>query len=69
MGKNFSCQQFNYKNEGLAYAYVDGNNLKIVTPSKVLTVEMKYPQLGDVISDDNGNFYIVWENKMIMTML
>ncbi len=53
-------QQFNYKNEGLAYAYVDGNNLKIVTPSKVLTVEMKYPQLGDVISDDNGNFYIVW---------
>ena len=55
-----SVQQFAYLNEGLAYAYVINNNLKIVTPSKALSVEMKYPKLGDVISDDDGNFYIVW---------
>ena len=55
-----SIQQFYYINEGLAYAYVINNNLKIVTPGKALNLEMKYPKLGDVMSDDDGNFYIVW---------
>jgi hypothetical protein len=53
-------QQFPYKNEGLAYAYVKDSRLIIVTPSKQLSVEMKYSELGDVISDAAGNFYIVW---------
>ncbi|WP_409346097.1 hypothetical protein [Paenibacillus sp. MBLB4367] len=53
-------QQFSYKNEGVAYAYVKDSSLIIVTPSKELSVEMKYPKIGDVISDDDGNFYIVW---------
>ena len=44
----------------MAYAYVTDNHLKIVTPSKELSIKMKYPKLGDVISDDDGNFYIVW---------
>lgn len=55
-----SVQQFCYKNEGLAYAYVENKHLHIITPNKHLTVEMKYPLLGDIISDDEGNFYIVW---------
>lgn len=55
-----SVHQFNYKDEGLAYAYVKDGNLQIVAPSKVLSIEIKYPILGDVISDDNGNFYVVW---------
>jgi len=55
-----SVQQFSYMDEGLAYAYVTDNQLKIVTPGKTLNLEMKYPLLGDVISDDAGNFYIVW---------
>ncbi|PAD74117.1 copper amine oxidase N-terminal domain-containing protein [Paenibacillus campinasensis] len=53
-------QQFSYKNEGFAYAYVKDKSLIIVTPSKQLSVEMKYPILGDVISDDDGNIYVVW---------
>jgi hypothetical protein len=53
-------QQFPYKNEGLAYAYVKDNRLIIATPGKQLSVEMKSPLLGDVISDEDGNFYIVW---------
>ncbi|WEK54176.1 MAG: hypothetical protein P0Y55_16700 [Candidatus Cohnella colombiensis] len=53
-------QQFSYKNEGLAYAYVKDRNLIMVTPIKELSIEMKYPKLGDVISDDDGNFYVVW---------
>ncbi|OMF90906.1 copper amine oxidase N-terminal domain-containing protein [Paenibacillus sp. FSL R7-0273] len=52
--------QFPYKNEGLAYAYTDSNQLKITTPGKTMTLEVKYPILGDVISDDDGNFYVVW---------
>ncbi|MNB86907.1 hypothetical protein D3C75_338680 [compost metagenome] len=52
--------QFSYKNEGLAYAYADRNQLKITTPGKTLTLGVKYPILGDVISDDDGNFYVVW---------
>jgi len=55
-----SVQQFAYLNEGLAYAYAINNVLTIVTPSKTLSIAMKYPKLGDVISDDDGNFYIVW---------
>ena len=53
-------QQFSYKNEGLAYAYIDTESLEITTPNKQLSLEIKYPKLGDVISDDDGNFYIVW---------
>lgn len=53
-------QQFSYKNEGLGYAYVKDSSLIIVTPGKERSVEMKYPKLGDVISDDDGNFYMVW---------
>ncbi|MGO4529148.1 hypothetical protein AB4Z30_08705 [Paenibacillus sp. 2TAF8] len=53
-------QQFSYKNEGLAYAYVEDSTLQMVTSGKKLSIEMKYPVLGDVISDDDGNFYVVW---------
>ncbi len=55
-----SVQQFPYKNEGIAYGYVMDNALKIIAPGKKLDIEMKYPELGDVISDDGGNFYVVW---------
>jgi len=55
-----SVQQFAYKNEGLAYAYVMDGNLEITTPSKQLSIGMRYPKLGDVISDVDGYFYIVW---------
>lgn len=55
-----SVQQFKYKNEGLAYAYVKDSNIIISTPSIQLSFEMKYPILGDVLSDDDGNFYVVW---------
>ncbi|WP_052380353.1 copper amine oxidase N-terminal domain-containing protein [Paenibacillus camerounensis] len=55
-----SVHQFSYKGEGLAYAYTDNNQLKITTPGKTLTLGVKYPILGDVISDDDGNFYVVW---------
>ena len=53
-------QQFAYMNEGLAYAYVLENDLIITTPTKTLNIEMRYPLLGDVLSDDDGNFYVVW---------
>jgi len=55
-----SVQQFAYRNEGLAYGYMQEDNLKIITPSRELRIEKKYPKLGDIISDDDGNFYIVW---------
>ena len=55
-----AVQQFAYMDEGIAYAYVMGNNLIVTTPEKTLKIEMKYPLLGDVISDDDGNFYVVW---------
>jgi len=58
-----SVQQFSYKNEGLAYAYVIDSSLKITMPNKQLNIEMKYPLLGDIISDDDGNLYIVWGKK------
>lgn len=53
-------QQFKYMNEGLAYAYNEAELLHIVTPHDHFQIEMKYPLLGDVISDDEGNFYVVW---------
>ena len=55
-----SVQQFAYMNEGLAYAYVMDNDLVITTSGKKLSIENTYPLLGDVISDDDGNFYVVW---------
>lgn len=55
-----SVHQFSYKAEGIAYAYVDKNQLKITTPNKMVTLEMKYPILGDIISDEDGNFYVIW---------
>ncbi|KUP20773.1 copper amine oxidase N-terminal domain-containing protein [Paenibacillus sp. DMB5] len=55
-----SVHQFPYKGEGLAYAYADNNQLKITTPGTTLTLQVKYPILGDVISDDDGNFYVIW---------
>lgn len=55
-----SVQQFTYKDDGLAYAYVDRNKLILTTPNTTLTLDMKYPILGDVISDAEGNFYIIW---------
>ncbi len=59
-GSVSSVQQFIYKNDGMAYAYLSGGKLHIVTPDNHFTMEMKYPLLGDVISDDAGNFYVVW---------
>ena len=53
-------QQFKYKNEGIAYAYMDNNKLVVSTPSKTFKVTAKYSSLGDVIADDNGNIYVVW---------
>lgn len=61
-----SVQQFSYKNEGLAYAYIENNRLQITTPNKQLTIEVKYPLLGDIISDDDGNFYIVWGKEGVL---
>lgn len=55
-----SVQQFSYKDEGLAYAYVAGNKLNVTTPGNTLTLDMKYPLLGDIISDDAGQLYVVW---------
>jgi hypothetical protein len=57
-----ALQQFPYRNRGLAYATVDmaGKYLNIVTPDGELSIEMKYPKLGDIIADDEGNFYVTW---------
>ena len=55
-----SVQQFPYRDEGLAFAYVSKRVLIITTPSKIIELDAKYPLLGDVIADDDGNFYIVW---------
>ncbi len=57
-------QQFSYMDEGLGYAYVEENMLKITTPSRMLEARFIYPLmeeplLGDVIADDEGNFYVV----------
>ena len=58
-----SVQQFDYKGEGLAYAYIEGKNLKVKMPAGELSLAVKYPRLGDVISDKDGNFYVVWGNE------
>jgi len=53
-------QQFSYKDEGFAFAYISDDKLNIVTPNKTLSIATEYPRLGDVVSDDDGNFYVVW---------
>jgi len=53
-------QQFAYKDEGIAYAYINSGKLVIHTPERKLTLDMRYPILGDVIADADGNIYIVW---------
>ncbi len=56
-----SVQQFLYKDQGLAYAYVSDKQLIIQLPnSKPVVLAMLYPKLGDVISDESGNLYVVW---------
>lgn len=59
-GQVSKIQQFNHKNQGIGYAYLENSNLYIVLPDKELVVDMLYPLLGDVISDDNGYIYVVW---------
>ena len=53
-------QQFSYKDEGLAYAYLMKKKLYIITPKKELIINSKHSILGDVISDEEGYFYVVW---------
>ena len=53
-------QQFAYRNEGLAYAYVSSGYVIITTPTQTINIEMQYPKLGDVIADEDGYFYMVW---------
>ena len=62
MGKNSSVHQFLYKDEGMAYAYIENNSedLTIVLPNNKLVLEKLYPILGDVIADKDGNIYVVW---------
>jgi hypothetical protein len=59
-GSVSSVQQFLYKNEGMAYAYTKDGKLEIALPGGNLTVNMQYPKLGDIISDDDGNIYVVY---------
>jgi hypothetical protein len=62
VGKNEEVHQFLYKNEGLAYAYIEKGNddLVIVLPNDKLTIKKEYPILGDVISDEEGYIYVIW---------
>ncbi len=55
-----SVHQFKYKDEGFAYAYKEKNKVIVKLPSKELIIDAKYPSLGDVISDDDGNIYMVY---------
>lgn len=55
-----SVHEFLYKEEGLAFAFQNKEKLIITTPNRTLELKMKYPRLGDVISDTDGNLYIVW---------
>lgn len=56
-----SVQQFSYMNKGLAYGYIQNDYLKITLPNqKTLTIKVEYPLLGDIISDDSGNIYVIW---------
>ncbi|MCI7060728.1 MAG: Ig-like domain-containing protein [Lachnospiraceae bacterium] len=56
-------QQFLYKNEGMAYAYLQNKKLYIITPEREFAIASKYPLLGDVISDEAGNFYVIRGRK------
>lgn len=56
-------QQFTYKDEGMAYAYLVDGILFIITPKKELKINAKYSRLGDVIADEQGNFYVIWGEK------
>ena len=62
MGKDSDVQQFLYKDEGMAYAYseIGSNSLEIILPNNKFTVKKLYPILGDVISDKDGNIYVIW---------
>ena len=55
-----SVQQFAYMDAGIGYAYEQDDSLIISIPGKVIETEMKYPLLGDVIADEDGNIYVVW---------
>jgi len=57
-----SVQQFSYKGDGLAYAFTNEKDKKLIiqTPKKELKVDLLYPILGDVIADETGNFYVIW---------
>lgn len=55
-----SVQQFRYKDDGLAFAYEMAGKLMVVMPGSMISIEMKYPILGDVIADMEGNIYVVW---------
>ncbi len=58
-----SVQQFKYLNQGIAYGYMSGKTLVIVTPAKEIKINSSYEMLGDINSDLNGNFYVVWGNE------
>ena len=55
--------QFTYKDEGMAYAYIADGILYIITPKNELKMNAKYSRLGDVIADEQGNFYVIWGDK------
>lgn len=56
-----SVQQFAYKNNGIAYGYLNSaNDLVITTSNDEIVIDGKYPKLGDIIADEDGNFYVVW---------
>lgn len=59
-GRDSVVQQFLYKDEGMAYAYENGNNLEIVLPGNKISVEKLYPIFADIISDKDGNIYVIW---------
>lgn len=62
-GSVSSLQQFKYKDKGIGYAYVDGNYIQVVKPTGKFKINKKHSRLGDVISDENGNIYIVWGDE------
>lgn len=55
-----SVQQFYYRETGMAYAYVSQGKLIIQMPTKQFKLDLLHPLIGDVLSDDAGNFYVVW---------
>ena len=58
--RDSKIQQFNYMDEGIAYAYVDKETLNVVLPTHELTINLLYPKFADIIADNSGNIYIVW---------